>query len=433
MVGGATYRSFLSLSRAADRSSREDLLARQRADAADLARYASVKSPWYRERIGPLLSEDLSDPGVFERIPVLEKEDLRDHYDEIVARGSGVRRTMVARTGGSTGLPLKVLKDFSVRPATLTWRLMEWWGVDPSDNSASVERLPWKGIQHAANTAFWWPTRKVNVDAGAMDETDLEYFAERIRRIAPTMLWGYAHSLHEFALAVERNGWELPAPRAISSTAAPLTKTQAADVERILGAPIYETYRAAEVSLIAGQCEYRRGMHIQADHKMLEVVDETGHAVPDGEPGEIVVTDLLNRAQPMLRYRLGDVGVIDPEPCACGRPFPVLLSLLGRSNDVIRTREGLVSIYSFASAFSKHPAIRQYQIHQLEDYSLVLKVVPSGPRVTLDDLAGALADLSEEFHGSLPVSAEIVDAIPHVRGKQKSVVSHLPEPEIATG
>lgn len=426
LAGGAAYRSFLARSRRAEHVTRAELLRQQRTDAAALARYAVAKSPWYREHVGPLLKEDLADPRGFERIPVLEKDDLRDHYDEILATDSGVRRTMVARTGGSTGLPLKVLKDFSVRPATLTWRLMDWWGVDPSDNSASVERLPWRGAKQAANTAFWWPTRKVNVDAGAMDEADLERFADGIRRIRPTMLWGYAHSLHEFALAVERNGWAVPPPRAISSTAAPLTTTQAADVERILGAPIYETYRAAEVSLIAGQCEFRRGMHIQADHKLLEVIDDSGRAVSDGEPGEIVVTDLINRAQPMLRYRLGDIGVIDPSPCACGRPFPVLLSLLGRSNDVIRTRQGLVSIYSFASAFSKHPAIRQYQIHQLEDYSLVLKVVPSGPGVTLADLSGALADLSDEFHGSLPVVAEIVEAIPHVRGKQKSIVSHLP-------
>lgn len=428
VVGGAPYRSFLQRSERADRATRDELLRRQRADAAELARYAAARSPWYHKRIGPLLGQDLGDPTVFERISVLEKEDLRDHYDEILADDSGVRRTKVARTGGSTGQPLKVLKDFSVRPATLTWRLLRWWGVDPSDNTATVERLPWRGARQVANSAFWWPTRKVNVDAGAMDEADLEYFARAIRRIRPTMLWGYAHSLHEFALAVERNGWDVPAPRAISSSAAPLTTTQAADVERILGAPIYETYRAAEVSLIAGQCAVRQGMHIQADHKLLEVVDESGRGVPAGEPGEIVVTDLLNRAQPMLRYRLGDVGVIDPEPCACDRPFPVLKSLLGRSNDVIRTRDGMVSIYSFASAFSRHPAIRQYQIHQLEDYSLLLKVVPSGPGVTLDDLAGALGDLSGEFRGALPVVAELVDEIAHERGKQKSVVSHLPGP-----
>lgn len=426
-VGGAAYRSFLRHSRRADELSREELLQRQRADAAALARFAAAKSPWYQERIGPLLNEDLTDPKVFERIPVLEKEDLRDHYDDILAENSGVRRTRVARTGGSTGQPLKMLKDFSVRPPTLTWRLMDWWGVDPSDNSASIERLPWHGVAKTANTALWWPTRKVNVDAGAMAEADLEYFADAIRRLRPTMIWGYAHSLHEFALAVERHGWTVPTPRAISSSAAPLTRRQSVDIERILGAPVYETYRAAEVSLIAGQCELQRGMHVQSDHKLLEVVDEAGRAVPDGEPGEIVVTDLLNRAQPIIRYRLGDVGIIDPEPCSCGRPFPVLLSLLGRSNDVIRTREGLVSIYSFASAFSKHPAIRQYQIHQLEDYSLLLKVVPSEPGMTVDDLSGALQDLSREFHGSLPVAAEIVEALPHVRGKQKSVVSHLPQ------
>ncbi|MGW9627798.1 phenylacetate--CoA ligase family protein [Microbacterium sp. NPDC055521] len=425
--GGRAYRRFLERARGADVMSRAELLRRQHEDAAELVRYAASRSPLYRDRLAAVLEDDLTDPQVFARIPILEKEQLRDHYDELIADGSGVRRTKVARTGGSTGLPLKVLKDFSVRPAALTWRLMGWWGVDPSDNSASVERLPWSGMRRAVNTALWWPTRKLNVDAGAMDEADLKRFADGIRRIRPTMLWGYAHSLHEFAMAVERNGWEVPSPRAISSTAAPLTETQSDDIERILGAPVYETYRAAELSLIAGQCEVRRGMHIQADHKLLEVVDDQGRPAPNGVAGEIIVTDLLNRAQPMIRYRLGDVGVIDPEPCPCGRPFPVLKSLLGRSNDVIRTREGLVSIYSFASAFSAHQAIRQYQIHQLPDYSLLLKVVPSSPRVTLDDLSGALADLSHEFGGSLPVSAELVPLIPHIRGKQKSVVSHLPD------
>lgn len=428
-VGGAEYARFLRAARAADESSAAELLATQRQDAAELVRFAVAHSPWYAERVGALTGEDLADPSVFERIPVLEKEDLRDHYDEILARDSGVRRTRVARTGGSTGLPLKVLKDFSVRPATLTWRLMTWWGLDPSDNSASVERLPWHGMRHVANEALWWPTRKVNVDAGAMAVADLEVFARRMQRVQPTMLWGYAHSLHEFALTAEKNGWGVPSSiRAISSTAAPLTRVQAEDVERVLGAPIYETYRAAELSLIAGQCELRRGMHIQADHKLLEVVDDEGRRVPDGQPGEIVVTDLLNHAQPMIRYRLGDVGVIDPDPCPCGRPFPVLRSLLGRSNDVLRTPDGIVSIYSFASAFSKHPVIRQYQIHQLADYSLVLKVVPSTASATLEDLDGALADLAGEFRGVLPVRAELVDAIPHVRGKQKSIVSHLADP-----
>jgi len=424
LSGGPGYRAFLRSASRADASDPDELARRQREDAARLVEFGIAESPWYARRLRELKGEDFADPAVFEQIPVLEKEDLRDHYDEILAVDSGVRRTRVARTGGSTGQPLKVLKDFTVRPSALTWRPMSWWGVEPSDNSASIERLPWTGVKHALNEALWWPTRKANVDAGSMDLADMERFARAIQRVRPRMLWGYAHSLHEFALLVERQGWKIPPLTAISSTAAPLTAVQAADVERILGAPVYETYRAAELSLIAGQCQLR-SLHIMADHKVLEVVDEQGRRVPDGESGEIVVTDLLNHAQPLIRYRLGDVGVMSTERCACGRPFPVLKTLLGRSNDVLRTPAGLVSVYSFASAFSKHPAIRQYQIHQLEDYSLVLKVVPSSADVTVDDLGEALRVLSHEFHDSLPVRGEIVEAIPHVRGKQKSIVSHL--------
>lgn len=424
LVGGRHYREFLTAARAAERSAPADLLDRQAQSAAELVAFARAHVPFYRDRLREL-SGDFTDPGVFESIPILEKEDLRDNYEQLIAVDTRGRRTREARTGGSTGQPLRVLKDFSVRPAALTWRVMSWWGVDPSDNSASVERLPWHGLRHQLNELLWWPTRKLNVDAGAMGKDDLRRFTEAARRLKPRIIWGYAHSLHELALAIERGGWQAPKPIALSSTAAPLTAVQAADIERVFDAPVYETYRAAELSLIAAQCEHRHGMHVMADHKLLEVVDSDGHRVPNGQAGEIVVTDLMNRAQPLLRYRLGDTGIIDTKQCACGRPFPVLKSLLGRSNDVLRTPDGLVSIYSFASAFSRHPAIRQYQIHQMQDFSLVLKVVPSGADVTVADLRGALDDLAAEFHGSLPVSAELVSDIPHVRGKQKSVVSHI--------
>ncbi|MFU8945845.1 phenylacetate--CoA ligase family protein [Mycetocola zhadangensis] len=429
LAGGRPYAEFLASSGAAENSTPHELLAFQARQADHLVRYAAESTAWYRDRIGSFLQRDLTDPAVFEQIPILEKEDLRDHYDDLLARNSRATRTAIARTGGSTGVPLKVLKDFSVRPATLTWRLLGWWGVDPSDNSASIERLPWHGWRSAANRAFWWPTRKINVDAGVMTPERMAEFARAVQRIKPRVISGYAASLHEYALAVEKNGWQIPAPQALSTTAAPLTRVQTADIERIFGAPTYDAYRAAELSLIAGQCEHRQGMHIMADHKLLEVVDAAGRRVPDGQPGEIVVTDLMNHAQPLIRYRLGDVGVIDTEPCRCGRPFPVLKSLLGRSNDVLRTPKGSVSAYSFASIFSNNPAIRQYQIHQQSDYSLILRVVPSSTSVTVNHLETALAALAHEFNGDLPVRAEIVSEIVHIRGKQKSIVSEAPAPD----
>lgn len=250
-----------------------------------------------------------------------------------------------------------------------------------------------------------------------MGEDDMHQCALAMDRIQPGMLWGYAGALHQFALTLT----------AISSSAAPLTAVQTEEIERILGAPVHQTYRAAGLSLIAGHRQLREGLHIQSDHKLVEIVDDDGRRVPDGEPGEVVVTDLMNHAQPLIRYRLGHIATMSPDPCPCGRPFPVLSSLHGRTNDMIRTREGVVSAYTFASAFAGHPAVRQYQIHQLADYSLVVKIVP-GADLQPIDLEDVVRHLSAEMRGSLPVSIEFVDEIPHVRGKHKSVVSNLEVP-----
>ncbi len=106
-----------------------------------------------------------------------------------------------------------------------------------------------------------------------------------------------------------------------------------------------------------------------ADQKLLEVVDAEGRPVPPGVAAAVVVTDLPNGAFPLVRYRLGDIAAYAPRPCPCGRPFPLLRPVVGRSNDVSRTPSGKISAYRFASVLMKEPGVRRYQIHQLRVHS----------------------------------------------------------------
>ena len=429
LAGGRPYVEFLRASRQAERSDLTANLARQAVAAARLARYASDHTEWYRHAYaaaGVDLRELESDPAAFARLPIVDKTDVRDHYDAFVARDSGVRKTVTATTGGSTGVPLRVLKDVTVGPAALSWRMLGWWGVHPSDDSAHLERGPASGLRLRLHDALWWPTRRVHLDVGAVDAAGMRRFVEECRRVRPRLLVGYAGALHELARAVQEHGWDFPRPVAISSTAAPLTPVQRRDVTDALGAPVYDTYRTGEVSYLGGQCEQLSGIHVLADQRLLEVVDEQGRPVAPGVEGEVVVTDLMNRAFPLLRYRLGDVAAWSPEPCACGRPFPVLSRVVGRSNDVIRTPSGKISVYSFASVLVQHPGVRQYQLHQLRDHSVTIRIVPATADLRVDDFEPVRRSIAEELHGEVPVRVELVPSIAHERGKQKSVVSDLP-------
>lgn len=428
LAGGRPYAAFLQASRAADAGDLAGVLRRQASDACRMAGYAAERTDWYR-RTYAAADVDLRRlqdvPSLFSTLPIVSKDDVRDHFDGFVARDSGVRKVAQASTGGSTGVPLRVLRDVTVGPAALSWRMLGWWGVHPSDDSAQLVREPVHGIRQRVHDALWWPTRRVHLDVAAIDPEGMRQFVEQCRRVRPRLLVGYAGALHELARAVTERGWDFPAPVAISSTAAPLTPVQRSEVTAALGAPVYDTYRTGELSYLGGQCEQRAGIHVLADQRLLEVVDEQGRPVAPGVEGEVVVTDLLNRAFPLVRYRLGDIAAYSPTPCPCGRPFPVLTRIAGRSNDVIRTPSGTVSVSSFASVLMKHPGVRQYQIHQLADYSLTVKIVPTSQELRAQDLEPVSRALGEQLGCQLPVRVELVEHIAHERGKQKTVVSHL--------
>jgi phenylacetate-CoA ligase len=98
-------------------------------------------------------------------------------------------------------------------------------------------------------------------------------------------------------------------------------------------------YGAVETApFLAAECEARKGMHINADLGILEVVDpETGKLLPEGEEGELVVTMFEREAMPLIRYRIGDVGSILPyEPCSCGRTMPKMSYVKGRVSQIIK-------------------------------------------------------------------------------------------------
>ena len=90
---------------------------------------------------------------------------------------------------------------------------------------------------------------------------------------------------------------------------------------------------------VAFECPEQNGLHIWADHYLIEIVDpETGEQLSEGERGELVLTPLTKEALPLLRYRTGDITFIMDEECGCGRTHPKINRILGRSDDMIIVR-----------------------------------------------------------------------------------------------
>ena len=104
-------------------------------------------------------------------------------------------------------------------------------------------------------------------------------------------------------------------------------------------ADVFDIYGCTEIKEIAWECERHNGYHINEDEVLVEILDGDKPVGWD-EVGDIVITDLRNKAMPLIRYRIGDRGLLRPGPCSCGRTFALMAPSAGRSSDFIITPNG---------------------------------------------------------------------------------------------
>jgi phenylacetate-CoA ligase len=355
---------------------------------------------------------------------------VRDQFERIRSDEATARNVQRAVTGGTTNEPLRILRDKRMQHRTLNWRLHRWWGVGPGENQAVIWRETsfsrWRTLRH---DALWWPTRTLRMDANAIDRETLDAFIAGWARIQPALLLGYVGAVIEVARALEQSGRKLPAPKAVGTTAAPISLAQKQYLGDVFGAPVYDTYQCMEVPMLAAECPARDGLHVFADRRLVEILDDAGRPVGPGEAGSVVVTDFRNRVFPFIRYRLGDRARWKQGACACGVTFPQLDPVRGRSTDALRFPSGLVvSGDGILEIFDDAPdAVRFFQVWQAADHSLRLRCVPGK-----DPNAGALMQrgverLRRASRNEVPVRLEVIDAIEHDRGKQRIVVSEAPD------
>jgi phenylacetate-CoA ligase len=170
--------------------------------------------------------------------------------------------------------------------------------------------------------------------------------------------------------------------KSVITTSEVLSPAQRDLIQQAFGVPVQDEYGCGEVGPIAYECEEGR-LHVMSENLVVELVTASGEPAEVGESGEIVVTDLNNRAMPLVRYRLGDFGVQGPA-CRCGRGFPVLEKIWGRAYDFVRTADGRryhgeFFMYLFEDLRASGSQIGQFQITQEGPQALsVLVVTPEG-------------------------------------------------------
>lgn len=367
----------------------------------------------------------------WDKVPILEKEMIRNHYTEIVSRKYNISQLHTSTTGGSTGTPLKLYKEKkrSVIDNVLKERALSWWNLLPVDNIGVVHRkVPQNRLIRMWHFIAWWPLRKIYLDASSMSPVDIDIFLKRIKKKGVKIISGYCGSLEHIADYVLRNQIKGITLKAIWSTSSPLTITVRNKLEKAFHCQVMDQYGCCEIGNIAVQKPNEDCLTINSDYVHVDIVDNQGHLLSNMEKGDILITDLYSNAFPLIKYRLGDKGKILMSYKDSNDGFPKMDFVSGRISDAIILPNGTIIDGSFLTTICDNyvDLIDSYQIYQSLDYSLKWKVVLKDSKKENDPQINEIYNvLIQKTQNSIPITIDFQTEILSHRGKRQFIISEI--------
>ena len=362
-------------------------------------------------------------------LPFLTKDLIRNHISRLKAdNASGLARF---NTGGSSGQPLifYIGKERVSHDVAAKWRATRWWGVDIGDPEIVLWGSPIElGTQDRLRGLRDRLLRTHLLPAFEMSPAKLEGFVTFLRRYRPRMLFGYPSALSLLARHASARGILLNdlGVKVAFVTAERLYDDQRQVIERVFGCPVANGYGGRDAGFIAHQCP-AGGMHLTAEDLIVEIVGTDGQVLPAGEAGEVVVTHLATRDFPFIRYRTGDVAILDGELCSCGRGLPLLREVQGRSTDFVVAVDGTI-MHGLALIYVVRdlPGIQAFKIIQESLDRVRVLLVPGGGFDPISITERIRRGFRERLGQGVEVVVEpVVEIRPERSGKHRYVISRV--------
>lgn len=372
--------------------------------------------------------DDIRDLQDLQRFPFLTKPLIRENVEALKSHNAGPLARF--NTGGSTGEPLvfylgneRVSHDVAAK-----WRATRWWSVDIGDPEIVIWGSPVElGAQDRVRAFRDRLLRSKLIPAFEMSAMNLDRFIAEIRAMRPRMLFGYPSSMALIAERAEAQHVDMKGLgiKVCFVTSERLYDKQRETIERVFAAPVANGYGGRDAGFIAHQCPHG-GMHLSAEDILVEIIGPDGQVLPPGEAGEVVVTHLATGEFPFVRYRTGDVAVLDDGQCSCGRGLPMLKEIQGRTTDFIVAPDGTV-MHGLALIYILRdlPEVALFKIIQEAGNRYRILVVP-GDGYTDAHTAIIHSGLIKRLGEDAEVIIDLVDDIPRERsGKFRYVVNQV--------
>lgn len=352
----------------------------QARDLAGLLEEIATHVPYYRALFRELgVAPAAITPRDLAQLPTLDKDTIRAHAKMLASDRD--LPMQASNTGGSTGAPLRffLTRERVSHDVAAKLRSFEWWDVTFGDREMVVWGAPHElGRQDRIRQLRDHLFRSRLLPAFDMGEASLDRYCATLQAVRPRIVFGYPSAIALIAehAAARRIALNDLGVNVVFVTAEQLYPHQREAISNAFGCPVANGYGARDAGFIAHECPHGR-LHITAEDILVEIVDAQGMPLPLGQSGEIVTTHLRNVGYPLLRYRTGDLGRIDPAPCPCGRGLPVLAAVEGRSTDFLLTKDGRkVHALALIYVLREMQGIREFQIVQTGIERIEVRIDP---------------------------------------------------------
>ncbi len=390
--------------------------------------------PFYRQVMEErrLRPHDFRTAADLEALPLIDGIEVRENGEQFLSSSYRDRPKLTLQTSSAYTYVQKLIHwdDEALLRRLITAErdrevlnrlLGKGWG------QVQVFLLPENSV--SLKTRTFWDGRTVTPHSLAhrfflSPERPFDEVIAQINTIRPQVVFSYGSYAEEFFHFVAESTPQIALPRVWMYGGDMLSEAAREFIEKNFDCMIYSTYQAVETSKIGFQCERRQGFHLNIDLCALRLVDESGKNVKPGEEGEVVISNLYNRATVLLNYRLGDRGILAPDLCSCGRSLPLLEQLKGRVSETIRLPNGRrIDTETLSLSFKDElgPSLLA-QLSQTGPDQVLWRIVPS-LSADREELAQQVLEKSRFLLGNVEVRVEFLEKIPRTpAGKFRRVV-----------
>jgi phenylacetate-CoA ligase len=391
--------------------------------------------PFYRRRFDTLklTPADIRTRIDLPKLPLLTRDDIREHFDDLRSRAFPARALRTGHTSGTTGTPLTIGYDRDT--VWMTYAVFDrhyrWAGcrLGTDGDRIAVARGNVIVPLDQRTPPFWRRNHRHHqllLSSFHLSKANLPAYFDALADFQPAVMDGYPSTLFLLAKYLQTQGRFFPVKAAITSSET-LYDFQREVIEERFQCRVFDYYALAERAVFSHECDHHGGHHLAMEYGIAEVTDGDGTPVPRGEVGRLVGTSLHNLAMPLIRYVTNDRTALRAGQCPCGRHLELMEDVTTKAEDVLTLADGrLISPSVLTHPFKPLDCIEGSQIVQTLPNAIVVRLIPR-PTYTAAHGTQLISELKARLGDDVSVEVEFVDRLETSKnGKFKWVISKVP-------